>query len=953
MAKQRLAAAIAALMWVAACGGGGGSGSGTSAPASSPNQAPVSVAGESFSAHIEADGTPLDGSQSWDPDSDALSFEWVIVSEPEGAGAQFNDATDVRPKLQARAPGTYEIELTVTDPAGASGHDTIVVSLENDAPEPKAAVSLSMPALGEDIELTAVKTTDINGQPLTYTWTLETAPAGVMVGTTYDGVTQTTSFDVEGAYGFSLTVSDGYDTVTVDIPVIFASKFSVRKLPVGFGAMGVQPGGGRLVVRLQRQIAIFDEGVREPKLVSVPGDGVIGVAVSPNGHLAALGSYHAVTFVDLDKAEVVATWPVGASPVNLVVSDEGIAYITDQRDGSTDLVSVNMENGESITTPGRYPDSRGYMPPSGDKLYFMANVSPDVLGRYTISDGVFSDYREAADASGTCGTGWISGDGSAMLTSCGRVVRLSDDPATDMTTIGKIYNLGAVQSATYSPITKYWYVVGPPNEAYQSKILVYDSRNFELIHTIEMPLEHGSSGNQLVVRDIIASQTDLSLRILATDHLTLNVDHYMLVTALEYPAGANLPPEVSVQKYSATYAGKAVTIDASASSDPEGLPLTYSWRVAAEPSPGWATLENADTAVVRMTPAMEGEYSLELTVSDGVHKVVRQIGVLVSPGKDAVFYRLPGDILDAEYSKPLSTLAYIVDGESSIHLVNLLTFKEEIVPLERQAYRIGIGPDGLQAALSLSGLLNLVDLQTAKVVDSAPTAWDWGDIVLDRNGRAHMNTERGNTGPLVTVDFGSDQVSLNYSVFLGTLLRMHPLENWIYGVTTRQTPAILRKWDATTLPVQSIRSETIGVDKDELGGNIWFSEDGQRMLTATGKLFTISGNDSEDLLLDKTIQDGIFAAWADHSSETGEWAVVIGNSANVPSLNGKVAFYDDQTLTRKSAAELRDVPIGGTLYPVLAARIFYSEDGSGQVIMTSNLGATADPITVQVLNLLN
>ena len=961
MARQGFAAAIAALMWVSACGGGGGTGSGSPAPAPSPpppNRAPVSVAGDDFSAHIEPNGTQLDGSQSSDPDGDELSFEWVILSEPDGAAAQFDDATQVAPRLQAQAPGTYEIELTVTDPEGASGHDTIVVTLENDAPVPVADVSLLLPAIGENIELTAVETTDPNGQPLTYTWTLETAPAGVTAGATYDGVTQTIAFDVEGEYGFTLTVSDGYDTVVTDIPAIFASKFSIRKLPSSYGGLGLQPGGGRLVVELNHpidsdyKIAVFDEGESEPKLISVPVP-ASNVAVSPDGSLAAVEGVDTMSFVDLDKAEVIATWPLDVNPIDFVVSDEGIAYIPGLYGGSTDLVSVDMATGRVRTTAGRYPALRGNLHPSGDTLYVMAGISPNVLGRYTVSGGEFSDYRESTTTSGLCGSGWMKGDGSALMAYCGRIMQLSDDPATDMTPIGWIYNLSGVQSATYSPITKYWYVLGPPNEEFQSKIEVYDSRDYELIHTIELPLEYGSSGNQLVARFITASQTDLTLRILAKDHPTKDVDHYMLVTALDYPAGANLPPEVSVQKYSATYAGKAVTIDASESLDPEGLPLTYSWRVADEPSSGWATLENTDTAAVRMTPAMEGEYTLEVTVNDGVHQVTRQVEILVSPGKDALFYRLPGDILDAEYSKSLSTLAYVVDGESSLHLVNLLTFSEKIVPLERQAYRIGISPDGQMAALSLSGSLVLVDLQTAEVVDSAGISSDWGDIVLDRNGRAHTNTDRGETGPLVTVDFAADQVYFRYGLSLGSVLRMHPLESWVYGVSTRQVPAILRKYDVTTLPVQSLRLETIGVDKDELGGNIWFSEDGTRMLTATGKLFTVSSDYFEDFLLDKTIQDDIFAAWADHSSETGEWAVVIGNSTNVPSLNGKVAFYDDQTLTRNSVADIRDVPIGGTLYPVLASRIFYSEDGSGQVLLTSNLGATADPFTVQVLNMSN
>ena len=707
-------------------------------------------------------------------------------------------------------PGTYELEVAVSDPAGATGYDRVSVALENDAPVPAADVSLLLPAIGENIELTAVRTADPNGQPLTYTWTLETAPVGVTAGTTYDGVAQTISFDTEGEYGFSLTVSDGYDTVAVDLPVIFASKFSIRKLSKDFGRRALQPGGDRLVVDLRDHIGVFDDGVIEPKLIPIPHN-VLGVAVSPDGRIAALEGDGAMSFVDLDTAEFIATWPLGFSPRHFAVSDEGIAYITSVDGGSTDLVSVNMTTGRVKTTAGRYPDLRGYLHPSGNKLYVMSGISPNVLGRYTISGGDFSDYRESATSNGLCGSGWMKGDGSALMAYCGRIMRLSDDPATDMTPIGWIQNLGGAQSATYSPITKYWYVLGVPDEEFQSKILVYDSRNYELIHTFELPLEHGSSGNQLVGRFITASQTDLSLRILATDHPTANVDHYLLVTALDYPAGVNLPPEVTLQKYSAGYVGEQVSLDASDSIDPEGLPLTYDWEILSEPNSGAAILTDANSPVVRIFPSLVGEYVVQLTVSDGVHQVVRQVTVSVSLDHSAAFYRLPGNILDAEYSKSLSVLAYIVEGESSLHIVDLLTFREEIIPLERQAYRIGISPDGLQAALSHAGLASLVDLQTATVSDSVPTAWDWGDIALGQNGRAHMNTERGDTGPLVTIDFGIDQVSLKYSIYLGMVLRMHPVESWLYGATTRQVPAQIRKWDTTSLarPSAEGRSDRI------------------------------------------------------------------------------------------------------------------------------------------------
>ncbi len=957
MGIRAFAAALASVVWLAACGGGGGGGPSSVPPPS--NQAPSANAGQDIAGPIEAEGVQVGGDFSSDPDGDTLTYLWTILSQPEGAEAELDDETALQPKLLTQVPGTYELELAATDPAGATGYDRVSVSLVNDPPVPAISGLFTTPALGEEVELSAVETKDPNGQPLEFTWTLESAPPGSALDTEYVGMVQKIIFDVKGEYRFSLAVSDGIQTVTIDVPVISATEYSIRKLPAAGQARAIQPGGDRLVVYLQgqsgsRDLAIYDKSNHDPVLVPLESK-PLSIAVSPDGHFAVLAGANSIVFVDLDLAEIISSWPVDFIALDIAMSNEGYAYIFNKGDGSTDMLSINALTGQLKTTQGRFDDLRGYIHPSSDKVYVMTGIVPNELGRFDISGGNFNDYRISPITTGICGAGWMAGDGGSLPTYCGQVMKLTDDPATDMSLLGSVSGFGGeILSATFSPITKYWYILGPPDEEHQSKILVYDSRDFDLIHTMELPPENGLNGTQLIARFITASQTDATIRILALDHPTVAQDFYLLEASLDYPAGANLPPAVTLQKYSAGYAGENITLDASTSSDPEGLPLTYAWEVISEPNPDAAILTDANSPVVRISPSLEGEYVVQLTVSDGVHQVVRQVTVSVAPDHGAAFYRLPGNVLDAEYSKSLSMLAYVVEGESSVRLVDLLSFTERQVPLERQAYRIGLSPDGRQAAVSLSGKVDLIDLASAKVTDSAPVSWDWGDIVLDGNGRAHFDTEKGSVGPLVSVDFGADEVSLAYNnLDLGTVLRMHPLESWVYGVSTRQIPAVLRKWDVATLSAQATRAETIGTDKDELGGNIWFSEDGTRMLTATGKLFTISSDYYKDLLLDKSIQDGIFAAWADHSSETGKWAVAIGDSTNVPSLDGKVAFYDDQTLTRTSVDDVRDVPIGGALYPVLATRIFYSDDGSGQVLLTSNGGATIDPFTVQVLNLTN
>lgn len=95
---------------------------------SSPgNQAPMADAGDDITVQLPAAGITLDGSASKDSDGTIVSYKWVKISGP----TQFtlSTPTSATTVLSNMVTGTYVFRLTVTDDKGATGSDTVTVTV--------------------------------------------------------------------------------------------------------------------------------------------------------------------------------------------------------------------------------------------------------------------------------------------------------------------------------------------------------------------------------------------------------------------------------------------------------------------------------------------------------------------------------------------------------------------------------------------------------------------------------------------------------------------------------------------------------------------------------------------------------------------------------------------------------------------------------------------------------
>ncbi|MCB0318885.1 MAG: PKD domain-containing protein, partial [Bdellovibrionales bacterium] len=188
------------------------------------NEPPTAVAGDDQSIHT-GDEVSLNGSDSFDDQtaSEDLIYTWSFTSQPSGSTATLSDSGSITPSFTADEPGTYVLELVVTDEGGLSSvADEIIISSENMAPTADAGLDIIVNV--DDIAvLDGSGSFDPDGDTITYQWTLTSAPSG-STSSLINSTSQIASIvpDEEGQYVISLVVSDAYSSSVADTMTVTA-----------------------------------------------------------------------------------------------------------------------------------------------------------------------------------------------------------------------------------------------------------------------------------------------------------------------------------------------------------------------------------------------------------------------------------------------------------------------------------------------------------------------------------------------------------------------------------------------------------------------------------------------------------------------------------------------------------------------------------------------------------
>ncbi len=549
-----------------------------------PNQPPIADAGSDLIVEVGATVT-LDGSSSSDTDGDPLTYSWQLVAKPVASAALLDDPSKVGPTFVADVAGSYKFDLTVNDGKVDSVSDRVIVSSEliNRAPVADAGDAQTV-QVGSTVTLDGGGSTDEDGDSLTFSWRIaEAPPQSSAVLSSTDTLNTTLVPDSVGDYRIELIVNDG--TLDSAPSEVLISTFN--SAPVADAGADQQAFVGDTV--------ILDGSA------STDGD---GDALQYTWTLTARPDQSTASLSDTAAIQPQFVADVAGQYVLQLIVDDGFDS------SAADLVVINVETPNSRPVANAGADQSATV---GSTLVLDGSASTDADGddldyQWSVLSRPADSASSPQPSNGLTSTLLIDRPGDYLVQLIVSDGVLASEPDTIMISTVNSAPVAVVNADASPAVGDQIDLDGSASSDPDGDELSYD---WSLLSQPQGSVATLANTDQSTNSLTLDSPGDYVVQLIVSDAVSSSEPETLLISTV------NSQPVASAQSAGELTVGAQILLNGSGSTDPDGDPLQYTWRLLTSPADSEPTLEDDALQTATLLVDVAGDYAVELVVNDG------------------------------------------------------------------------------------------------------------------------------------------------------------------------------------------------------------------------------------------------------------------------------------------------------------------------------------------------
>lgn len=298
---------------------------------------------------------------------------------------------------------------------------------------------------------------------------------------------------------------------------------------------------------------------------------------------------------------------------------------------------------------------------------------------------------------------------------------------------------------------------------------------------------------------------------------------------------------------------------------------------------------------------------------------------------------LNSNVIDAEFCRNTNTIFYVTTSPSNALVVfDPVTKIKKTVSINKAPTSVAVNAAGTKVLIGHTGMVTYIDVAGLAIEKEYPIGCDALDVIITSNGWGYIFPIRDQWEAIygINLNTGQQANSSDWLIYAGTVGRLHPSEKYIYGAENGLSPSDIEKYDIQKGTATMVRDSPYHGDYP-FNGNLWFSEDGDRIFTRGKTILRASENSGEDMTYNGSISvtnqiQSLFHSKAADRLYVLTYTYTWSSSQGDPEL----FIFNNSYLNYLGKYTLEQFKVNSQLYNAEGKFVFANENGSQIYVLT-------------------